>query len=245
MRIILCSFVSICFLVCIGVTRADDQKDARAIIDKAIKVSGGEKRLSQVKAETWEEKGTYYGMGDGLPYIGKYAAQWPDKFRMEIKDVFTIVLNGDKGWVSSFGNVEQMSKEQLAEQMATQYVGNVSRLITLGDKKFTLATLKDTKVGDAVAVGVKVSSKDHPDVKLFFDKESGLLIKSENMGKSEEFGDKEILQETSFANYKDFNGMKVATKLVMHYDGKKYIEAEVTKHKELDKLEASLFEAPK
>src|SRR2546428_8816628 len=69
-----CAIATLC--VAVGVVRlaaADDQADARAIVAKAIKAVGGEQKLEKFKAQTWREVGTYYGMGDGLPYTGNYA----------------------------------------------------------------------------------------------------------------------------------------------------------------------------
>jgi hypothetical protein len=141
-----------------GVARADDQADCRAVVDKAIKALGGQGKLSKYKAATWKEKGVYHGMGTPLPYMGKYAVQWPGQFRMEIEGVFTIVLNGDKGWVKTEGGeVTEMTKDQLAEQKEQHYAGWVTRLLPLKDKAFQLAPLGESKVGDRTAVGVKVS----------------------------------------------------------------------------------------
>src|SRR5205807_2708706 len=75
-------------LVCAG------EDDARAIVNKAIQAAGGEKKLAKHNAVTMKEKGTYYGMGEGLPYTGNYSFQWPNQFRMEIEGVFLIVVNG-------------------------------------------------------------------------------------------------------------------------------------------------------
>ena len=92
-----------------GQTNADDPADARAIIDKAINALGGKDKLAQLKAQTWSESGTYYGQGKGLPYTGKYALQFPNQFRMEIEGVFTMVVNGDQGWLKSEKGTEEMT----------------------------------------------------------------------------------------------------------------------------------------
>jgi hypothetical protein len=70
----------------VGPARADDAADAKATVDKAIKAHGGEEKLSKFKGETWTGKGTYYGMGDGLPFSAHFALQWPERFRMEVED---------------------------------------------------------------------------------------------------------------------------------------------------------------
>src|SRR5262249_6555727 len=83
-------FVAFGLLLLTGVGRADDN-ECRAIIDKSIKAVGGSERLAKYKAQTWKEKGTFYGEGAAQPYTGNYAVQWPDQFRMEIEGVFTLV----------------------------------------------------------------------------------------------------------------------------------------------------------
>src|SRR5262249_40581915 len=118
-------FVAFGLLLLTGVGRADDN-ECRAIIDKSIKAVGGSGRLCKYKAETWKEKGTFYGEGAAQPYTGNYAVQWPDQFRMEIEGVFTLVLNGDKGSFKEGGQVREMTKEQLAQQKESQYAGWVA-----------------------------------------------------------------------------------------------------------------------
>ncbi|MGE3805072.1 MAG: hypothetical protein AB7K24_10410 [Gemmataceae bacterium] len=223
---------------------AQDADKTRAVIDKALKAMGGEAKLEKFKAQTWKEKGTYYGMGDGLPYTGTYAIQWPYQFKMEITDVFTTVLNGDKGWIKSMGETMEMTKEQVAEQRENQYAGWVTTLAPLKDKAYQLSLLKESKVGDRPAVGIKVAHKDHRDVSLFFDKESGLLIKSEFRTKSQEQGGKEVLQEMYYSDYKEVEGIKIPSKIKILRDGKKFVEAENTDIKPMGKLPDSVFGKP-
>src|SRR5260370_29445128 len=92
-----------------GVAWSGEDANPRAIVAQAIKAMGGEKNLATHNAATWTEKGTYYGMGEGLPFTGKYQVQMPDKFRMEIEGVFTIVFSGDKGWIHSGGDTKAMT----------------------------------------------------------------------------------------------------------------------------------------
>src|SRR6185503_2550966 len=116
MRCIMCrtqlvaGMLAVCYSLA-GVAHADDQADALAIVAKSIKATGGEEKLAKYNAQTWKETGTYYGMGAGLPYTGNYAAQWPKQFRMEIETVFTIVINGDSGWVQAAGETNAMTAE--------------------------------------------------------------------------------------------------------------------------------------
>jgi hypothetical protein len=225
--------------------RADDATDAKAIVEKAIKAHGGGEKLSKFKGETWTGKGTYYGMGDGLPFTGYFAVQWPDRFRMEIEGAFIIVVDGDKGWMKSGGGeAKEMTKDELAFQKDSLYAQAVERLVVLMEKDFTLAPVEAIKVDGKPAVGVKVSHKGHDDIKLFFDKETNLLVKCERRVKAQEQGYKEVIQETFFKDWKDVDGIKVVTKVVDKRDGKPYVEEEVSDVKYLEKVEAKLFSKP-
>ncbi len=48
--------------------RAEDDKDTKAILDKAIKALGGEEKLSKVKAMTWKTKGKIIIDGNDNPF---------------------------------------------------------------------------------------------------------------------------------------------------------------------------------
>jgi hypothetical protein len=231
-------------LICVGRTAADAQSDARAIIDKAIKAHGGEATLAKFKAQTWKEKGNYYGQGNALPYTGNYAVQWPDQFRMEIEGIFTVVLNGDKGWVKQQNETKEMTPDQLAGQKGDMYGGWVSTLLPLKDKAYGLTTLSDIKVNDRPAAGVKVTHKGRPDVELYFDKSTGLLSKAVFPVKSPEQQGKEVKQEVFHSNYKDFSGMQIPTKILIHREGKIFVEAENSDVKPAEKLDGKVFAKP-
>jgi outer membrane lipoprotein-sorting protein len=223
--------------------RAEDSGDAKGVIEMAIKAAGGEEKLAKIKAMTWKEKGTFYGMGDGLPYMGTYAVQWPDKYKMEIENVFAIVVNGDKGWVKQ-GDATDMSKEQLDEAKEERYAGYVSTLIPLKDSAYNLALIGEAKVADHPAVGVKVTHAGHREVKLYFDKESGMLVKMEHNVKDEMQGGKEIDQASIFSDFKDVDGVKLPHKVLIMREGKKFVEAEDFDIKPAEKLDAGVFAKP-
>src|SRR5205085_2806642 len=109
-------FVALIAALLVSTTAQAADDDARALIARSIQAIGGDAKAAKLQAATFTETGKYYGQGDGLPYTGKYAVQYPGQFRMEIEGVFTIVVDGDKGWLSSMGNVQAMTDEQLGAQ---------------------------------------------------------------------------------------------------------------------------------
>ena len=218
--------IALCLLTITAFAQGAENESALNIVNKAIKNSGGRKALAKYSSMTWKDKGMYYGMGAGIPYTGTYAAKFPYKFRMTIEGVFTIVLNGDKGWVNAMGETTEMEKDRVAEEKEQHYSGWVTTLLPLSKKPFKLSIIGDSKIGDVDATGVTASSKGHRDVELYFDKKSGLLIKSQYSIKSEELGGKEVQFEVFYGEYKDFDGAKFSTSLLMKQDGKKYVQSE-------------------
>lgn len=223
---------------------ADDAADARALVEKGIAVVGGAEKLAKFSAETWTSKGTFYGMGDGVPYTGKYALQWPGKFRMEIEGAFLLVLNGDKGWVKVADTVTELNAEQLSQQQEEHYGGWVASLLPLKEKEFKFATTGEVKIDNRDCVGVRVSREKHRDVNLYFDKQTGLLAKSEHTVNAQELGGKEVLQEVHYAGFQEIDGVKVPTKVTLKRDGKLFVEGDNTDIKAHGTLDDSVFAKP-
>jgi len=218
-----------------------EAKDGRAIVEKAIEAAGGEAKLAKVKAVTWKQNGTYYGFGDGVPYTGEYAAQWPGQFRMEIQNAFIIVLNKDKGWRLESGEVKEMTKEQLATQQHDTKVSWMNTLLPLKDNAFQFKTMGEAKIGKETALAVQVSRKDYPTVTMYFDKKTNLLVKSAHTTKAD---GKEVKMETTFSDHRDVGGVKMPYKAVIHRDGKIFVEAENTEMKAANKLDDKIFAKP-
>jgi hypothetical protein len=249
-RMLLASVVASLALSAAVSVRADDAKELQAVIDKAIKARGGADKLAKFKAATWKGKGKFYGLGDAVEYTGEWAIFPPSRSRNTIDLDFggmkvqrTAVVNGDKGWVKLNDMLQEMDKDQLAEVRDQLYLNTVTSLIALKDKAYQLSSLEEAKVDDRPAVGVKVSHKDRPDVSLFFDKESGLPLKSEVRLKDGMSG-QEYAQEMLYGDYKEVDGLKHAMKITIKRDGKLYIEAEWSDFKQHDSLDDGLFGKP-
>ena len=222
-----------------------DETAARAIVEKAIQVIGGEEKLAPFKSQSWKERGVYYGLSsDGFPYMSKLAVEWPDKFRLEIPQFMTIVLNGEHGWSKERGTTNETKGDQLAEQLEEQRCGYVSSLVPLKGKEYSLSLIEEITIDGRPAAGVKVTQSGHRDVKLYFDKSTGLLVRSAWRVRSQEQGGKEMSQETSYTNYKDVLGAKIPMKIEIKRDGNRFLEAETLDLKAGQKLDPKLFEKP-
>src|SRR5439155_19322140 len=115
----------------------------------------------------------------------------------------TEVLDGDKTWSRTDLEVPQDDTQLLDQRKESAYVEQVTSLHPLLERnEFTLAALGESKVQDRIAVGVRVTAKSRPEIKLYFDRESGLLVKSAYMFKERTTG-KVALREELLSDYRE------------------------------------------
>jgi hypothetical protein len=231
-----------------GARAADD--DVKAILTKAIKAHGGEEVKSKFKAGQLKVKGKIELLG-GLEFNQESAFMLPDKFKetidMEVmgqKVHVVTVSNGKKVQIEANGKeipVEDKIKDVIKN---TLYVMKVSQMTSLlKGKDFELSALGEVKVEGKPAVGILVKSKGHPDVSLYFNKETGLLAKVEHRTVDPMSGS-EITEERIITEYGKTDGIPTPKKLLINHDGNKFMEAEVLETKQLEKIDDSEFDKP-
>jgi hypothetical protein len=159
----------------------------------------------------------------------------------------TQVYNGDKFWINVNGMdipLDDKFKDEVKEQVYQEKVGS---LVFLRDKEkgkgIELSPLGEVKVEGRPAVGVRLASKGHRDINMYFDKTTGLLAKTE--ARVLDFmSQQEVTEEKIFTDYKEKEGLPRPNKVLMNRDGKKFLELEFTEIKLLDKLDDSTFAKP-
>src|SRR5262245_61802373 len=198
---------------------AADDKDPKAVLDKAIQALGGEEKLSKAKAIAWKGKGKISIMGNDNEFTNDVVIQGLDRFKQVFEGDFggnqvkgVVVLAGDKGW-RQFGDMKmEMDQDGLANQKRAVYLQVIpATLMPLREKGFKLAAAGEEQVAGKPAVGLKVTPADGKDFTLFFDKATGLPVKQ--VATVAGFMGDEFTQETSYADYKDFAGIKKATRI--------------------------------
>ncbi len=230
--------------------RADD-KDPQAILDKAIKALGGEEKLKKVEAFTWKTKGTINFGGNESEYKGTVTARGLDHLRreseMEINGesrTFVMIVAGDKGWMKFGDEPREMEDDALANWKRRGYLEVLPvTIVSIRGKGFKVEAAGEEKVDGKPAAGVKVTPPDGKEFTIYFDKESGLPVKQ--VAKVTGFQGDETTEETTFKDYKDFGGIKKATKVETRRDGEPFISGEVTEFKVLEKVDPKAFEEPK
>jgi outer membrane lipoprotein-sorting protein len=231
-----------------GPVRAQDE--ARSVIDKAIKATGGAERLAKIKAARSKFKGTGEFEGATATLTGESLLQFPGQMKFEaaaeiqgqtVPIIF--VLNGDKVWLQVLGATTELKDEELEDAKEGLHAERVQTLVPLlEDKTFTLTPLGEVKLNMRDAVGVTVTCKGHKDVNLYFDKATGLLSKTERRALND--AQQEVTEETFFSDYKKIDGVNVPMKHLVHHDGKKYLELEVTEYSFVDRIDDAEFARP-
>lgn len=204
-----------------------DDAEARALIDKAIKAHGGADRLSQFKAVSakWVGKhkveNVFYW--DAV-YVVTY--QMPEKIRFDVevenpkggKFTFSRVVNGKKGWQGSVRGTRDLKEAEVAQTVDALYPHWLASMVPLNDKRFEFSPVGSVTVDGKEAAGVRVSCKGRPDVNLFFDKKTGLAIKSERRAKDPRTNE-EYTAESIYREHKAFQGVLWPTNRLDRRDG--------------------------
>jgi hypothetical protein len=225
------------------------QERAREIVDRAITAAGGETRLAGFKAAQWTCKGTGHA-SSRLSFIDHCFIQWPERFRQESSieakgQTFAraLVLDGEEGWIKQGGATVAMNGAAVAELRDKVHVLRLAAtLLPLKDKGITLAVLDEGRIDGRPAVGVTATCAGRPDLRLYFDKDSGLLVKCERAVNDVLLG--EVSEETFFADYQKVEGVQVAHKVVVKRGGKPFLDWTVTDFQLRAKLDGGLFGRP-
>ncbi|MBT4866825.1 MAG: hypothetical protein HON53_17105 [Planctomycetaceae bacterium] len=222
----------------------DDVAKPQQLIDRAIKAIGGTKALNKTRNTILEDEGTYYGMGNGVPYTGRYVTEYgsPGRHRMEIQDAFLSVTAKNQAWISVMGMTIDLDGDALEVAKKGMLVTYATSLIPLQkpNKKFKLSKAEPESVEGEECVGIKIDHEGMPTVTMHFSKKTGLMKKVKHLMKAQELGFKEVTDETIFHEYKKFDGVLHPSKMTIFRDGKKFVESNpknVTFPKQLDESE--------
>ena len=199
---------------------------------KAIDAAGGESRFDTIKAPTmWMEIGTYYGMGEGIPFVAQYATYWTKRWRRQlIEGKFSIGIAGEQVTLFEAADAKGRRLSGPTQETALHQarIGWAQLLYPLLEDEYTLSNITGVDVEDKSSVGVKAVHVSGGEVMLYFDKHTYLLEKIEATVAAQEMDGKQVKSETFFRDHKSFGGVKLPGKYKTFYDGKLIVESEIT-----------------
>lgn len=251
MRGKMCLVLTLCLPVAwADVGSAQEKADVAAVVSRAIAATGGASRLKRLKAATWTVKGKYYEAGTPIVFTQEWARELPDRARITTRGrtndrQFEIVsvFNEDTGWIKQNGKTHAMSPQEVAENVQAMYVADLARLVTLRRQGIRLSALPDATCAGRPAAAVGVVCSGRGDVTLYFDKGSGLLVKSAGLVHDNRTG-KEVLEETLYSDQREVDGLKLPFAVAIRRDGAPYADGVVQQYHLAETLDPALFKKP-
>jgi hypothetical protein len=238
----------------------DDQAEAQAILDKAIKALGGEEKLARLTSFALKSRGRFYFDGETGIQTLELSCDLPGRLRRKstfaTDDVATIecIINGDQGWISFNGiKTSELTLEQIAREKDGLEKGlwtdlAVGHLPLLKGNGYKLTPLGDSKIGDRRVVGIKITREGQSDIQLYFDKDTDLPVKRSWLEKepatSKNPSRESVNVEVLFDDYKEVGGVKYPAKLTMFRNDKKTYEGMITELKIVEKFDEKTFAKP-
>lgn len=224
------------------------EPEPKALIEQSIKAHGGAEELKKAQISVSQFRGKIQSPVGELEVSGEIASDKDQRQRVSLQfevmgtkvDVLTVLKN-DGGWANANGTIIELNADQITEAREQTHAHWVATLVPLLGPEYKLAGRGEVKVQDKPAYGVIVSRADRRDVQLFFDKETHLLVKTEQRVKDE--SGKEMTEESYFSGYQEKDARQ-PLKISVRRDDMPYMEAEVTGFQTREKLEDSLFEKP-
>jgi zinc protease len=231
--------VVVVLAVTYGPAGADDPK-AKAILDRAIKALGGEEKLAKIEAFSWKSKVKFGAAGKEMD--AELIFKGLDHMRRAY-DVNLVVLAGDKGWVKARDVTKEMSDQAIAFQKRSIYLQAIPIiLLPIKRSNFKYEAAGEERIGDKPALGLKITGPDGKDFTLFFDKETGLPVKE--VAQVHLPGNEGTTAQTTFSDYKDFGGIKKATRIESSGFGTGFSQI-ITDFQVLEKVDDGTFAKPK
>lgn len=196
--------------------------DALAIVDRAIKAIGGESALNRARACEMKMEGAVYSSEGKLPFRAVALSQLPDQFKhiMEYdrggrRTTQVQVYNGNNVYIRIDTNVVNLDNDLKAALLKGRFADNLTNLTVLKSKDYQLASLGESKVEGKAVLGVKVTAPERPTVQMFFDKETGLLVKTEHRQLDPRNRDgQEVIQEVFYSDYQVLDTTAADEKIV-------------------------------
>ena len=244
------SITGLTLTLIIAAQLAADDKLARDLVEKGIRAQGGRGALERFSGGSAKIKGRLHFLGDPLDFTGELAMQGEDQHKIVIdtqvdgqKVRMTRSINRDQAWNQINEQIEELEGDALREAKEEAFTEWVSSLLPLNRPEFLLSLVGETIIENRPAIGVNAAHEGHRDVNLYFDKGTGLLIKTETRVK-EETTRQEITQETFLSDFKEVQNIKLPMKFVVKRDGKLLIVGEMLNYQRAEKLDDSIFAKP-
>jgi hypothetical protein len=184
--------------------------EPRAVVERAVQAQGGRDLLARQTAWRVELRGDVFEGEAKVPVDADLLLQTPERCKAAVRFVLddrrcrvTHAVNGYVAHTSLLNLPSTVTADRaLARAGFVHWQHYGSLLILLNDENATFAPLPEINLEGRPAVGVKARCDAWPETALYFDKETGLLVKT-SCRKSLAWTGDLVLQETVLSDYRD------------------------------------------
>lgn len=180
-----------------------DLQDRTEIVAKYTAAIGGEPSISKLKS--LDEKGTFEAGGHQFPV--EIFVQSPDHFAMVThwpNGDSSSTFDGHRGWITFPGRPQRPMSP--ADTDAARMDADLHLAIDINKIFSEVQVKKETKVGDRDSVMISGQRPGLPPVEMYFDKQSGLLLREVRYSQSP-LGQNPT--QIDYSDYRDVAGVKM------------------------------------
>jgi hypothetical protein len=194
----------------------DERHELEQAVQKVLEAAGGESKLALVRGLTARTEVVMHDPWGTHIALRDTAMEWPDRHRF----VFTSaeneriqqfqLLNGTEGWFRDPRGLRPMRSEQLKEALETTYLARFSFLpIALRDPDLELTLVGETTVEDQTAFGIQVVHPRFRELVLYFDRETGLLVRRDSYPVERTGSGRVYSMQTFYSDHRTVDGITV------------------------------------
>ncbi|VTS01475.1 hypothetical protein [Tuwongella immobilis] len=245
---------SIRFGICLGMillvrdSKADDEAVGK-IINRAITVHGSnENKLEKALRVKITKTGTMSTPNGSTDATQELIVNLPQHFRVkfllqneERKVSVVIALSKESGWRAIDAESVALTAVEADDIRMEVHARWIQSIISLKDPRLQFRSLPSTRIQNRAVDGLLVSMKNRPDVSLYFDTETGVLIKSSFKGRE---AGTEVIKDTYFSQYKPHDGILMPTQIIEVHNNRVVGNWTVKSIEFLNTVDPKVFEKP-
>jgi hypothetical protein len=223
--------------------------DATALVDKAVQATAGsDLRLNRLSNLVRVEQGTLNFLTGPTPVKRKVYLSPPDRLKYDAtidrggqQESLVLTLNGVAGWKKEGSAIKDASAAEYDIFQDEAYAAWLMTLLPVRQRGATVKSIPAVTIKGKPAPGVLLSRPGRSDARLYF-AENGLLVQFKLKVRE---GGVEVERTYDLDGYKEFEGIKLPTKISAVQGGRKIEEWTVESYRTPDRFDDNVFAKPK
>jgi hypothetical protein len=207
---------------------AESLKLGRAALERAQKAIGGAERLAAVKDVVYAANSQLTGPMGNLAVKQTVKVILPGALREENELPFgkiSVYTDGKTGWMQTPQGQAPIPGPQLQQARDELFRMNETLLLSDRDASRRVNFARKDKVGDRAADVIEIAGGG-TQVLVYIDAASGQMLKKEYLGQAMAGAPAKV--EEFYDDFREVSGVRVPFKTIIHQNGNKFAETQIT-----------------